>query len=107
MAAYIVAALRYSVRAGRDLTLIADYTWNRWGEDQVNRYMDDLEACCRQLAASPLMGRACDDIRPGLRRMEHGRHVIFYRVDAEGILVSRILHQSMLPGRQAADEVNS
>ena len=99
-------ALRYSVRAGRDLTLIAEYTRNRWGEDQVNRYLDDLEACCQRLAASPLMGRACDDIRPGLRRMEHGSHVIFYRVDAEGILVSRILHQRMLPGRQAVDDVN-
>jgi len=29
--------------------------------------------------------------------MEHGKHVVFYRQDRTGILISRILHQSMLP----------
>lgn len=29
--------------------------------------------------------------------MELGKHVIFYRSDAHGILVSRILHKRMLP----------
>jgi plasmid stabilization system protein ParE len=36
--------------------------------------------------------------------MEYGRHVLFYRIEAEGILVSRILHQRMLPERQSIDE---
>jgi plasmid stabilization system protein ParE len=32
--------------------------------------------------------------------LEHGKHVIFYRQqDNDGILVSRILHQRMLPKR--------
>ena len=84
--------------------VIADYTLERWGEDQVLRYLDGLEACCEKLAESPALGRTCDDIRPGLRRMEHGRHVIFYREDAEGILVLRIVHQGMLPGRQPMED---
>ena len=96
-----MAIVRYSVRAERDLTVIADYTLNRWGEDQVVRYLDDLEACCQKLAVSPGLGRACDDIRPGLRRMEHGKHIVFYREAAGAIVVLRILHRSMLPGRQA------
>jgi plasmid stabilization system protein ParE len=37
--------------------------------------------------------------------MECGRHVIFYREDAGTILVSRILHQRMLPGGQDMDDV--
>jgi plasmid stabilization system protein ParE len=36
--------------------------------------------------------------------MEHGRHVVFYRQEAGGVLVSRILHQRMLPERQAIDD---
>ncbi len=32
--------------------------------------------------------------------MEHDKHVIFYRGNADGILILRILHQSMLPERQ-------
>lgn len=95
-----MALIQYSIGAEGDVALIADYTRNRWGEDQALRYLDDLEACCEKLAAYPELGRACDDVRPGLRRMEHGKHVIFYRQQSEGILVTRILHQSMLPARQ-------
>ena len=47
-----------------------------------------------------MLGRTCDHIRHGLRRMERGEHVIFYRESAGGIRVSRILHQRMLPGLQ-------
>jgi toxin ParE1/3/4 len=76
---------------------IGTYTLQTWGEDQAIRYIDDVEASCQQLADNPNLGRACDHIRPGLRRMEYGRHVIFYRADDAVVLVSRILHQRMLP----------
>jgi len=36
--------------------------------------------------------------------MEHGRHVVFYREAAGGILISRILHRSMLPERQSTGD---
>jgi len=36
--------------------------------------------------------------------MECNRHVVFYREDADGILVPRILHQRMLPERHAMDD---
>ncbi len=56
------------------------------------------------LADNPALGRASDDVCPGLRRMEHDRHVVSYREAAGGILVSRILHQRMLPERQSIDD---
>jgi toxin ParE1/3/4 len=86
---------------------IGGYTLDKWGEDQTLRYIDSLEACCQQLAENPQLGRPCDHIRPGLRRMEHGRHVVFYRMEAGGIRVSRILHQRMLPERQTIDAEES
>jgi toxin ParE1/3/4 len=98
-----VAGFRLSRRAESDLMDIARHTLQRWGEDQAIRYINDLETCCRQLVGNPDLGRACDNIRPGLRRMEHGRHVVFYRQEPGGVLVSRILHQRMLPGRHALD----
>ena len=52
-----------------------------------------LEEGCQLLANNPKIGRACDNIRAGLRGREYGRHVVFYRQEAGGILVSRILHQ--------------
>jgi toxin ParE1/3/4 len=94
-----VALFRFSRRAEADLLSIGAYTLRTWGENQAVRYLADLEACCRMLADYPALGRTCDDVRPGLRRMESGRHVVFFREDAGGILVSRILHQCMLPER--------
>jgi len=99
-----VATLRFSRRAEADLLSIGAYTLRTWGADQTFRYIGDLEGCCRTLADHPELGRPCDHVRRGLRQMERGRHVVFYREDAGGILVSRILHQCMLPERQAIDD---
>jgi toxin ParE1/3/4 len=97
---------RFSRRAERDLLEIGAYTLRTWGEEQAARYIDDLEACCKMLARTPALGRSCADIHihPGLRRMERGRHVIFYRQEAKDIVVSRILHRRMLPKRHVMDE---
>ena len=99
-----MASYRYTRRAEADLLAIGAYTLERWGEDQAFRYLEELEACCQTLAESPLAGRACDEISPGLHRMEVGRHVIFYRRRKRGILVVRILHERMLPERHAIGE---
>jgi toxin ParE1/3/4 len=98
-----VARFRFSRRAEADLLSIGAYTLRTWGADQTIRYVADLQACCQLLADNPEAGRVCDDVRPGLRRMEHGRHVIFYRPDAKGILISRVLHQRMLPDKYATE----
>ena len=86
---------------------IGAYTLRVWGKDRTIRYLDGLETCCQFLADHPESGRPCEHILPGLRRMEHGRHVVFYRIEARGILVSRILHQRMLPERHRLDEEES
>jgi toxin ParE1/3/4 len=99
-----VTLFRFSRRAEADMLGLGAYTLRTWGENQALRYIGDLEACCQMLADNPALGRACDDVRPGLRRIEIGRHVVFYREDAGGLLVSRILHQRMLPERHAIDD---
>jgi toxin ParE1/3/4 len=100
-----VAAFRFSRRAEADLLSIGRYTLSTWGHAQAVRYLDDLEACCRMLANNPALGRSCDEVRPGLRRIEHGKHVVFYRLrESGGILIVRILHQRMLPERHAIDD---
>jgi len=99
-----VASFRFSRRAEADLLGIGAYTLRTCGEDQTVRYIDDLEECCRTLADDPALGRECSEVRPGLRRMERGRHVVFYRQEVGGILVSRILHQRMLPDTHAIDD---
>ena len=99
-----MAKFRFSRRAETDLLHIGEYTLHKWGEAQTACYIDDLEVCCQTLADNPALGRLCCDVRPGLRRHEHGKHVVFYRQEPEGILVSRILHQRMLPERHILDD---
>ena len=99
-----MGAFRLSRRAEADLLSIGIYTLRTWGEAQTIRYIDELEQCCRDLADNPISGRACDHIRPGLYRREIGKHVVFFRREFSGIMVSRILHERMLPERHSFND---
>jgi toxin ParE1/3/4 len=83
--------------AESDLEEIAAYTLREWGEAQATLYLSQLEHCCERLGGNPGLGRSCDAVREGLRRMEQGSHVVFYNTDGSGIVVERILHKSMVP----------
>lgn len=80
------------------------YTFEQWGEDQTNKYLAELQQCVLRLAEKPNLGRNCDHIRSGLRRFEHGKHVIFYRTQRDEFIVSRILHHAMLVERRHFDD---
>jgi toxin ParE1/3/4 len=99
-----MATLLLSRGAKADLLSIGAYTLQTWGVAQAERYLDGLERCAKLLATNPSLGRPCGWIRPGLHRFEKGRHVLFYRREQDGILVSRILHQSMMPEQQAFED---
>jgi toxin ParE1/3/4 len=99
-----VKLFKYSSQAKADLLDIGHYTLETWGEAQAGRYLDQIEDCCQLLAENPRIGRAFSSARPGLRRIEQGSHVIFYQETPSGILITRILHRSMLPGQHALDE---
>jgi plasmid stabilization system protein ParE len=87
------------------LLSIGAYTLKTWGAAQAERYLGALEQCAKMLAGNPPLGRPCAWIRPGLHRFERGRHAFFYRREGDGILVSRILQQSMLPEQQSFEDV--
>jgi toxin ParE1/3/4 len=80
-----------------DLSEIDEYTAEVWGEAQADLYLSRLADHFDLLAQMPTMGRKWNYSQSGLRRSEHGQHVIFYRETPGGIIVSRILHRSMLP----------
>ncbi len=99
-----MAEFRLSRRAEADLLSIGEFTIHEWGISQAARYLNELETCCQMLADNLALGRACDYIRPGLRRHEHGKHVLFYRQERDGVVISRILHQRMLPDRHGFED---
>ena len=87
-----------------DLFEIADYTVDTRGPEQANRYLESLVNCFELLAKTPSIGRSREKIRPGYRRMEHQKHAIFYRFEAQTVLIVRILHQGRMPNLQAFEE---
>jgi toxin ParE1/3/4 len=98
-----MAAIQFSGAAKSDLVRIGAFTIEKWGAAQAERYLGGLEQCAKMLADNPALGRDCAWIRPGLRRFEKGRHVVFYRQTAGGIQISRILHRAMLPDEHEFD----
>ncbi|MDP3174167.1 MAG: type II toxin-antitoxin system RelE/ParE family toxin [Phenylobacterium sp.] len=82
-------------RARSDVAEIWDYTEATWGRSQAETYIRDLQRVIESAAEHPRLGRASDDIRAGYFRRTAGSHVVFYRLNAEGVEVVRILHQSM------------
>lgn len=60
----------------------------------ADRWLDGLDEKMRLWATQPLMGRARDELAPGLRSLAFGRYVVFYEALADGIDVVRVLHSS-------------
>jgi len=86
---------RLSTRAAADIAQIADYTIERFGIEQARKYRDALEICFTTLAGNALLGRSAAALAPHLRRFEHASHVIFYKPHHDGVLIVRVLHESM------------
>lgn len=79
-----------------DLKDIARYTQKLWGREQRNDYLRMLDACFRQLAANPSLGKECQNIREGYWKQAAGSHVIFYRhASGDSIEIVRVLQGRM------------
>jgi toxin ParE1/3/4 len=90
-----MAEYRLTSRAEADLEKIANYTIEQFGIEQARRYRDGLENCFQSLAENPKLGRSAEQLAPNLRRFEHRSHIIFYVPQDNGVLIIRVLHESM------------
>ncbi|WLE00497.1 type II toxin-antitoxin system RelE/ParE family toxin (plasmid) [Agrobacterium leguminum] len=87
--------VRFTTEAKADLQQIGDYI----AKDNPSRalsFIDVLEQKCLTIAAStkafPLVPRY---EQHGIRRRVHGSYLIFYRVEAEQVVIVHVLHGSM------------
>ncbi len=90
-----MAKYRFTQRAEFDLEAIADYTIERFGVEKARSYLADFKSCLDHLVENPEVGRRVEHLRTGLRRYEHGSHIVFYHVTDSGILIVRVLHYRM------------
>jgi len=91
--------LRLSHETREDLREIWIYSAKRWGPQQANRYLDAIRATITGLADGTTVSRSAADVLPGCRRVTTGRHVVYFREDADAVEVIRVLHQRMDAGR--------
>jgi toxin ParE1/3/4 len=80
--------------AQRDLDEIWDYSADRWGVDQANRYLSEIRDAIGALAKTASLSSDAEYLHPGLRKTRSGAHLIYFFFFAnEGIDVVRILHE--------------
>lgn len=85
--------------AAKDFEQIFEYTLLNFGIEQADDYTDSMHNVLLTLAEQPLMGHERPEIAEGLRRHDHHKHAIFYRLQLHGVYIIRILHQQMEPLR--------
>jgi len=91
-----VSSYSLTARAQNDLQKIFEFTIERFGERQAAVYNKNLRDCFQMLAEQPRMGRLSPTIRPGLRRHEHGSHVVIYKEAPSGVLIVALLRKRQL-----------
>jgi toxin ParE1/3/4 len=86
---------KLTLAAKNDIKDIWQYTVEKWGEQQAEKYIDQLEKKFKDLVKTPNLGRARPDIRNGYRSLPEGKHIIFYRVADHLIEIIGIPHANM------------
>lgn len=84
------ARVRRTPRARLDLVDI----WRFIADDSeaaADRMLDRIDSAAHMLADHPEAGRARPELLAGIRSFPVGAYVLFYRPDADGILLVRVL----------------
>jgi toxin ParE1/3/4 len=92
-----MAGFFLSGKAKADVKEIGRYTQQRWGVEQRNRYLGELDACFQKIGANPTLGSSAEAIRSGYRRIRESSHVVFFRKAGNEVEIVRVLHGRMLP----------
>ena len=88
--------INFSRRAVEDLSNIWNYTAKKWSLEQADNYYNMLISFCKEIAKNPfLYGKKYDDVKDGLLGRKVERHIIFYHIREDKILILRILHERM------------
>jgi toxin ParE1/3/4 len=89
-----VTAYRFSEKAAEDLVDIWIYTDETWGEEQADRYQEEIFACCERVAngstgLKPVRGM------PGISSFRCRHHFLFFVGDGETTTFIAVFHERM------------
>ncbi len=79
-----------------DLNDIWDYTFEKWSENQADKYYATIKLACKGIGENPDIGKQYSEISTNLLGFKSGKHIIFYHLILEDeINIIRILHERM------------
>ena len=88
--------VNFSQRAVDDLGNIWNYTAEKWSLEQADSYYNILVSFCKEIATNPfLCGKKYNDVKDGLLGCKVKKHIIFYQIRNDEVLIIRILHERM------------
>ena len=82
--------------ADQDFEKLFDFGIDTFGMAQAMDYQQGMKKRFEELADHPELYPAVDHLRSGYRRSVYHSHSIYYRIEASGILIVRILGQQNL-----------
>lgn len=86
-------SLRFHQAARDDLSRLYQWIADEGGSTRAAAYLARIEAACLRLRSFPLLGRADDDLGPGLRVLGFERRAaIIYRIAESRIDILAIYH---------------
>lgn len=79
-----------------DLNNIWVYSFEKWSENQANKYYSLIKYAFNEIGKNPSIGKVYTEISENLCGIKSGKHILFYQlISGEEIEVIRILHESM------------
>jgi len=85
----------FSKETENDLIEIYRYGFLNHSERQAERYQKSLKEKCQFLADNPRLYREREEFSPPVRIHHHKKHLIIYIIEADHILIIRVLHEGM------------
>ncbi len=90
-----------SLKADEDLIDIYLFGFYKFGESQAEKYFSGLEETFALLANNPYLASESTELKQVFRGQSfrihhHGSHKIIYTIEADHLLIVRVLHESAL-----------
>ena len=86
-----MSGFRLRPKAIEDLEAIGDFI----AADNPARavsFVEELRGLCERIVGRPRSFRRRDDLAAGLRQAVHGRYLILFTEDGEGVVIERVVH---------------
>lgn len=94
---------RLTADAQSDLINIRNYTLERWGRQQSQKYLTEIRQTIRLLSETPAIGKQRPDVALDIFSFQYVSHVIYFTLRERQLIVFGVLHKSMVPGNHLGE----